>query len=122
MAANTFTFTGATTVVFPVPESAGYGRQPVRTQPRGFSRGGSLYLYDRGIRMVRHKLTFKKISATVLDNLYLFFDTHTRGARSTFAWYDRGNIAHTVYLVGGINTIESNPGEYTVNLMLEERT
>lgn len=120
MAANTFTYSGATTAVFPLPPAAGYRLQRVKSQPRDFSLGGTLYLYDRGFTGLRHTLTFKKAPAALLDTLYAFFDSFTHGSRSAFTWYDQANAAHTVRLFGGITAVESHSGIFTITLTLEE--
>lgn len=121
MSANLLTATvGSTTLSCQMPTAPSECiPTPQRMQPRDFSQGGTLYLYDRGIKAITYKLTFKKLTDAILTSLFQLADLCS-GSEYKLTWYDNAAAAHTVRIIGSIPAKETSPGKYQVSFTLEE--
>lgn len=113
-------YSGMLTVQFPGAPAAGYRRNGQRMQPRDFSMGGALYLYDRGVTSVTHSLRFSRLDAEIVDAAAVFFDYHAAGGQKEFVWFDESGDSHQVKMVGPCSISEPVPDRYTLAVTLEE--
>lgn len=120
MSANSLVY-NADTVQFSSAPTTDSGRQLRRVQPMAFSLGGVPYIYDRGIKIIRHPLSWFKQSTVIRDSLYTFYDTASFAEKCLVIWYDQDNNPHTVrFTSDGITDFETHPGNFTIRLTLEE--
>jgi len=121
MSANLLTATiGGTTLSCQLP-SAPSVCTPTRrrNQPSDITRGGSLYLYDRGVKSITWQLVHKKVLEAQLNSLLQLADL-CHGYEYTLTWYDNASAAHTAKIKGSIKAVETHPGKYQVTFTLEE--
>jgi len=90
-----------------------------RVQPSDFTRGGSLYLYDRGVKSITWQLVHKKVTEAQLASLLQLADL-CNGYEYTLIWYDNASAAHTAKIKGSVKAVETSPGKYQVSFTLEE--
>lgn len=93
---------------------------PARVQPRDISRGGTMYLYDRGIKYITYRLTYKKVTSNTLTTLEFIIDAAGGAASPDTLWYDQYGTVHTVRFVSALSAKETHPGKLQVSFTLEE--
>lgn len=91
-----------------------------RVQASDISRGGSLYVYDRGVKYVTHKLTYKQIDDDCLNVLEVIMDLSAGETYTVADWHDHTGAVHRIRFKGPLSHIETAPGKYQVTFTLEE--
>lgn len=90
-----------------------------RNQPSDITRGGSLYLYDRGVKSTTWQLVHKQLDGNLLNALLQLADL-CNGYEYTLTWYDKAGVGRTVKIKGSIKAKETGPDKYQVTFTLEE--
>ncbi len=90
-----------------------------RNQPSDITRGGSLYLYDRGVKSTTWQLVHKQLDGNLLNALLQLADL-CNGYKYTLTWYDKAGVVRTVKIKGSIKAKETGPDKYQVTFTLEE--
>ena len=83
---NTFT-RDATTISLPDP-SPGYPVRARRRQAVGRTAGGTVYVYDKGVKTYEAELPFESLTATEKSDLVGFFEDTCQGGLQTFTYTD----------------------------------
>ncbi len=68
-------------------------------QPKDYSDGGELYIYNKGLVEDIFILVFKKMTEADYSNMTGFFKNVIQGAGYSFTYYDENGTAHTVRLM-----------------------
>ena len=107
------------------PQVPGYKRITQFMQPKDFSDGGDLYVYDKGLGPNRYRtLTFPDISENDLANFMTFFEDVAVGSKNLFLFTDRDGSVHVARIMNSDN-IESTPQlanreALTIELLIDE--
>lgn len=92
---------------------------PTRVQPSDISKGGTLYLYDRGVGFTIYRLTYKKVTDAVLTMLEVIIDQAGGAALEIIDWYDHAGAQRKVRFKGPVTAKETSDGKYQVSFVLE---
>jgi hypothetical protein len=93
---------------------------PVKVQPSDISRGGTLYLYDRGVGFTTYRLTYGSVTEDVLGVLEQIVDQASGSTFETTDWFDHAGMSRRVRFKGPVTAKETTPGKYRVSFTLED--
>lgn len=91
-----------------------------RVQTSDISRGGCLYIYDRGVKSITHKLTYKRVDTANLEWLEVIMDQGNGETYAAADWYDHNGVSHRIRFKGPLSYIETALGKYQVTITVEE--
>lgn len=111
--ASTFTFSCGR--VFPVAD-AGAVNVPV-----GYSDGGQLYAYNKGVSEQFYDLVYENLNALDYSNFDSWLKTVSMGPLNTFTFTDEDSVEHTVRLLDTRNPLRwTGNGKYAGTIRLRE--
>jgi hypothetical protein len=106
------------------PDISGYKRKTQFFQPKSFSNGGDLYVYNKGLETKKFRtLFFSDISVDDLANFMYFFESIAFGSLNSFLFTDRDGTTLPA-IIWNSDDIESTPQlanreSLTVELMID---
>ena len=114
-ASGTTILTFSNNPVYPV-------RRPIEAaQVYGETESGELYVYDKGVKIKRHELDFKRMSEADLMALKNFVENEISFGLNPFTYNDEDGVAHQVRLESPIFDFEEDfLGLFSGRLILRE--
>ncbi len=111
--ASTFSFSKGR--VFPLDDP------PQVNVPVGYSEGGQLYAYDKGIEEQFYNLTFERLAKADYDSFNDWLLNVAVGPLNTFTYTDEAGASHTVRLLDTKNPLREVAHElYSGTIHLRE--
>lgn len=68
-------------------------------QPKDYSDGGSIYVYNKGLIENTFELLFNNMPESDYQNMEGFFKNIIQGSKYNFTYYDENGTAHTARLM-----------------------
>lgn len=111
--------TGSASVALNRRHAAPYQMTERLAQPNAISRGGIFYLYDRGVKIIDHRLLFTRVTPVVVNALLDLTDT-VKATGLPFIWEDPLDGERSVFLTSSITIKEPSPDRLTVAMTVSE--
>jgi hypothetical protein len=110
---------GANYVQFGTPPLRGDAGSLEKCQTRGFDSSGDVYVYGKKTSRAKVPLIFPRATSAVMAATEAFYLV-ANGDKLPFTWYDHLGTARACRFTGPIKTREVGPGQYRIEIDLEE--